>query len=487
MSSFNTKPIHIQVRDVHCNLIENAKIKVIAPNGDILFNEESPNGEIILDDIQKLKNIHRFKVEIEHPHYQSKPKTHASCIRLANLHKPHTLEFPYQTKLLVSNVYAELREIGSKESKTPQQENCPHNNANTICLPTRTYNLDTSMLEDTQAQARLQNISIYLKAYYNQDSIPNKEEQKQYYQEQKKQTKWGYMLFDKEINIDSKLKELTKDSTIPITELKEFQRIYKEDSIAFATNQANTLNATNNANIESKTYLLGEEIEIHFKEQWKDKQIRFFSYLYKPHKDISADVELQEIHYTIIYDEDKEDKLFPQKDSSINWTNIAIEAISFIPLVRGVRITLNIGKWGLKLLRSKTSIPKKAKEYKSKKLVIKDNKKEQDKKSKTPPPIKEVKLDTLPKETQEAYHSYKAHKWQGTYPKQNHGVTERNEVRANKTFYNNDSILPIKPKGTYKEFDVINRHDPRRFVRDTKSGDVYYTTDHYKTFVKIIE
>ena len=79
------------------------------------------------------------------------------------------------------------------------------------------------------------------------------------------------MLFDKEINIDSKLKELTKDSTIPTTELKEFQRICKEDSIAFSTNQTDTPNSTNNANIESKTYLLGEEIEIYFKEQWQDK------------------------------------------------------------------------------------------------------------------------------------------------------------------------------------------------------------------------
>ena len=126
MSSFNTKPIHIQVRDVHCNLIENAEVKVIASNGDILFNEKSQSGKIILDDIQKLKNIHRFKVEIEHPYYQSKPKTHASCIRLANLHKPHTLEFPYQTKLLVSNVYAELREIGSKESKTHHNKKTAH-------------------------------------------------------------------------------------------------------------------------------------------------------------------------------------------------------------------------------------------------------------------------------------------------------------------------------------------------------------------------
>lgn len=387
---------------------------------------------------------------------------------------------------MVSSVYAELREIESKNNTTLQQENCPNHNANTLCLSTRTYNFDTRILEDTQAQARLQNISIYLKAYYNQDSIPNKEKQyqaqKQKHQEQKKQTRWGYILFDKEIDIDSKLKELTKDSTIPITELKEFHRIYKEDSITFYNNQTNTPN-----NTESKDYLLGGEIELYFKEQWQDKQIRFFAFIESPKRDIGVDIELQETHYTIIYDEDKEDTLFPQTDSSINWTNIAIEAISFAPLARGVRITLNIGKWGLKLLRGKTSLPKKAKEYKSKKLVIKDNKKEQDKKSKTPSPIKEVKLDTLPKETQEAYHNYKAHNWQGTYPKQNHGVTERNEVRANKTFRNNDSTLPIKPEGTYKEFDVINRHDPRRFVRDTKSGDIYYTTDHYKTFVKIIE
>ena len=115
MSSFNTKPIYIQVRDVHCNLIENAKIKVIErKNGKILYNEKSPNGEVILDDIESLKNCHAFRVEIEHPHYKSKPKTNAPCIRLANLHKPHTLEFPHQDKLLVNSVYAELREIESK-------------------------------------------------------------------------------------------------------------------------------------------------------------------------------------------------------------------------------------------------------------------------------------------------------------------------------------------------------------------------------------
>lgn len=201
---------------------------------------------------------------------------------------------------------------------------------------------------------------------------------------------------------------------------------------------------------------------------------------------MGVDIELQETSYTIMYDEDKEDKLFLHKDSRIDWVDVAIEVISLIPLARGVRIALNIGKWGLKLLRGNANIAKKARAYTSKRLAIKDKKDKQNKKTESKP-IKEVKLNTLPKETQEAYHNYKAHKWQGTYPGQNKGVTTKNEIRTDKTFHNRDSKLPTKPKGTYKEFDVINRHDSRRFVRDMESGDVYYTVDHYETFVKIIE
>ncbi|MDY5950838.1 MAG: hypothetical protein SPJ16_06570 [Helicobacter sp.] len=254
MSSFNTKPIHIQVRDVHCNLIENAKIKVIAPNGDILFNEKSQSGKIILDDIEKLKKIHRFKVEIEHPYYKSTPKTLASCIRESCKDRFHTLEFPYQTKLLVSSIYAEIKEIGSKESKTPQQENCPHNNANTICLPTRTYNFDTNTIADQEATESLKHIQIHLKAYYNQDSISNKEEQKQYYQEQKKQTKWGYIT-------SSPYQHTTKENiSSPIKEHETFRILTDLDG----------------------NEIRGEEIIINLKEEWLDKQIRFFAFIENP-------------------------------------------------------------------------------------------------------------------------------------------------------------------------------------------------------------
>lgn len=73
------------------------------------------------------------------------------------------------------------------------------------------------------------------------------------------------------------------------------------------------------------------------------------------------------------------------------------------------------------------------------------------------------------------------------YPGQNQEVTKSNEIRANATYWNEPPKLPKRPNGAYKEFDVINRHDPRRFVRDTQTGNVYYTEDHYQTFVKIIE
>lgn len=63
--------------------------------------------------------------------------------------------------------------------------------------------------------------------------------------------------------------------------------------------------------------------------------------------------------HTIIYDEEK---LFLHKDLSIDWVDVAIEVISLTPLARGVRIVLNTGKWGLRLLRGNANISKKARD-----------------------------------------------------------------------------------------------------------------------------
>ena len=275
MAEINTKPIHIQIRDVNSALIQNATIKIIQrKNGKILYNEKSSSGEIILDDIESLKDCHAFRVEIEHPHYKSRPKTNACCIRGANLNKPHTLEFHYQDKLLVSNVSAEIRD--NRDSTYTTQNNVydtynaqhrnkiatiqENNNANVLYLPQRSYNIDTKATTQKEAIESLKHIQIHLKAYYNQDSIPNKEEQKQYYQEQKTQTKWGYIT-------SSPYQHTTKENiNSPIKEHETFRIL--------ADSEGNEI--------------LGEEITIHLKEEWLDRQIRFFAFIENPKYEVGV-------------------------------------------------------------------------------------------------------------------------------------------------------------------------------------------------------
>ena len=264
-------------------------------------------------------------------------------------------------------------------------------------------------------------------------------------------TQWGYIVFDKDEDIDKSLMEITK--TTPLIYSKEFKRL---DNIK------------------------GQRVRLPFRDEWEDKQVRFFAYIWRPSKNVGIDVEIREINYVVIYNENIEQKSF---FDNITWQDVAIEIILLHPIVRGVNIVFKFGKWGLSFL-SKTKVNQKvAKQYSQKKIVIKKSKKA---KSKTNN-ISEVKLNSLPKDTQEAYYGYKRHNWRGTFTRQNKEIIKRNEIRASGRFNNKDNMLPQKPNGTYKKFDIANRHDPRRFVRDIENGDIYYTTDHYKTFVKIIE
>ena len=278
MAEINTKPIHIQIRDVNSALIQNATIKVIQRKDKILYNEKSPSGEIILDDIESLKDCHAFRVEIEHPHYKSRPKTNAYCIRLANLNKPHTLEFHYQDKLLVSNVSAEIRD--NRDSTYTTQNNVydtynaqhrnkiatiqENNNANVLYLPQRSYNIDTKATTQKEAIESLQHIQIHLKAYYNHDTIPNKDKQsktqRQNYQIQKTQTKWGYIT-------SSPYQHTTKEHiSSPIKEHETFRIL--------ADSEGNEI--------------VGEEITIHLKEEWLDRQIRFFAFIENPKYEVGV-------------------------------------------------------------------------------------------------------------------------------------------------------------------------------------------------------
>jgi ribonuclease T1 len=57
------------------------------------------------------------------------------------------------------------------------------------------------------------------------------------------------------------------------------------------------------------------------------------------------------------------------------------------------------------------------------------------------------------------------------------------------TFNNREGRLPVKPKGYYKEYTVPTPHSlhrgARRLIRGGE-GEVYYTDDHYRTFMRIV-
>lgn len=241
MSKLNSEPIKIQIRDVNYNPIQNATIKVIErKTNKILYNEESLNGEVILDDIENLKSCHAFRVEIQHPHYKPAPKTNSSCVREAHRGKYHTLEYHYQDKLLVSNVYAEIRE--------QIQYTCEDNDANTIYLPKRIYDIDNHTFIEQEALQAINNLQIHLKAYYNQDNIPNKEkqsnEQKRIYQEQKKETRWGIIIG-------------SLDESQPVKDNAAFQILKNNDDYE----------------------LKGEEIVLNLKQEWLNQTIRIYAFI----------------------------------------------------------------------------------------------------------------------------------------------------------------------------------------------------------------
>nr|WP_238786017.1 VENN motif pre-toxin domain-containing protein [Gilliamella sp. ESL0254] len=101
--------------------------------------------------------------------------------------------------------------------------------------------------------------------------------------------------------------------------------------------------------------------------------------------------------------------------------------------------------------------------------------------------IKEKKLDELPNNVKNTFSQYEKNGWNGNFNGQTPGTN------AGRIFKNSDNQLPkVDSNGnpiTYREFDVNNRiqgqaRDAERFVRGS-NGSVYYTNNHYQTFIKI--
>lgn len=97
------------------------------------------------------------------------------------------------------------------------------------------------------------------------------------------------------------------------------------------------------------------------------------------------------------------------------------------------------------------------------------------------------RYDDLKPNVKNSFDKYNASGWKGNFS----GQTQR--TAAGSKWKNTKQQLPINTKNgdpiTYREFDVNNRipgmrRDAERFLYGS-DGSVYYTSDHYRTFVKI--
>ena len=101
--------------------------------------------------------------------------------------------------------------------------------------------------------------------------------------------------------------------------------------------------------------------------------------------------------------------------------------------------------------------------------------------------IKVGNLDELPDTAKNSYSSYDGKGWDGNYSGQTPGTA------AGSAYRNSNGMLPktdsLGDKITYREFDVNNHiagagRDAERFIVGS-DGSIYYTNDHYTTFIKI--
>ena len=96
------------------------------------------------------------------------------------------------------------------------------------------------------------------------------------------------------------------------------------------------------------------------------------------------------------------------------------------------------------------------------------------------PPVAQVSLAELPKEAQATERAIRAG---GPYPYRKDGLV----------FGNRERILPVQPRGYYREYTVktpgLKNRGARRIVCDglppDRPTDCFYTDDHYSSFRRI--
>jgi guanyl-specific ribonuclease Sa len=103
------------------------------------------------------------------------------------------------------------------------------------------------------------------------------------------------------------------------------------------------------------------------------------------------------------------------------------------------------------------------------------------------PSIPNKSLNNFPENVKNSYEKYSKNGWKGNVEGQTPGT------KAGRTYKNREGKLPSMDENgnpiTYGEFDVNNKlpnakRDKERFIKGS-DGSIYYTKDHYNSFIKI--
>lgn len=243
-------------------------------NGYIVFNNACVSSKMTNSDLYFVLNRYGLDEEQKDFHTKISPsKTIQPKDKKArkltnqtlvfNKHIPKTIKANDSIKPNIKVISIECKDIKYAHNNTNTQVKAKSNTPNNITM-------NNTSIKSHHTNNTIE--SITLKAHY-----ALRDSQRQYIQgdettytqdsiqRHKHKTKWGYIVFDKDEDIEQTLKQLNK--TQPLIYSKRFKEL---------------------------EHIKGERVTIPFKEEWQDKQIRFFAYLWRAHKDVGVDVEFEE-------------------------------------------------------------------------------------------------------------------------------------------------------------------------------------------------
>ena len=327
--------------------------------------------------------------------------------------------------------------------------------------------------------------SITLQAHYvlkdsHKKNIQGDEQSllKESIQRYKHKTKWGYIVFDRDEEIEQTLKQVNK--TQPLVYSKRFKEL---------------------ENIK------GEIVNIPFKEEWENKQIRFFAYLWRANRDVGIDVEKREYSYIIqVVHTKQEEKAWYENEKLWDTIDAVSLGAAFIPVggwtagvvikagAEGAKVAI---RWAskklttrtLKLRNTQNKITIQQYEYKITKYITRSTNRV------AKPKYPKQSLSQMPQHVRARYEERVASNW-----KRSKGVPDK-KLEAGRKWKNDIAQLPTRDtKGNpifYKEHDISiassqsGRGAERIVVGHSQDGNVlydyiYYTPNHYNDFIHLI-